>query len=85
MMTANYYWVKLAHIVGNWMEVIKGAPQGSFMGPFTYNIHSSDLLYAIMNVRSIIMLMTMQLGVLDKSSRGSNEIGECIKCHAKVV
>ena len=55
MMIANYFCgrkqrVKLAHTVGNWMDVIKGAPQGSLMGPFTYNIHSNDLLYAIMKM-----------------------------------
>ena len=55
MIIENYFCgrkqrVKLAHTVGNWMDVIKGAPQRSLMGSFTYNIHSNDLLYAIMKM-----------------------------------
>ncbi len=50
MMIANYFLgrkqrVKLAHIRSDWMDIVfKGALQGSLMGPFTYNVHSNDLL-----------------------------------------
>ena len=27
-----------------WLELQKGAPQGSLIGPFAYNVHSNDLL-----------------------------------------
>ena len=32
------------------MEISKGSPQGSLMGPMAYNIHSNDLFYFIMNL-----------------------------------
>jgi len=52
MVIANYFTgrkqrVKLAHTKGNWLDISKGAPQGSLMGPFCYNIHSNDLLYLL--------------------------------------
>ena len=58
MMIANYMCgrkqqVKLAHTVGIWVEVVKCAPPGPIMGPFTYNIHSNDLLYAIIKMCDI--------------------------------
>ena len=52
MMIANYFMerkqrVKLANVKSNWMTVMKGAPQGSLMGPFCYNVHSNDLLHLL--------------------------------------
>ena len=32
------------------MDVVKGSPQGSLMGPFTYNVHSNDLLFLIIGL-----------------------------------
>jgi hypothetical protein len=53
MMLANYFLgrkqrVKLAHTRSDWKGIVKGAPQGSLMGPFTYNVHTNDLLLLIM-------------------------------------
>ena len=55
MMMANYFTgrkqrVKIDHIKGKWMDVVKGSPQGSLMGPFTYNVHSNDLLFLIISL-----------------------------------
>ena len=36
--------VKLGSTRSEWLEVQKGAPQGSLMGPFAYNVHSNDIL-----------------------------------------
>ena len=30
---------------GEWLNIIKGAPQGSLFGPFGYNVFSNDLLF----------------------------------------
>ena len=43
-MMANYFTgrkqrVQIDHIKGKSMDVVKGSPQGSLMGPFTYNVH----------------------------------------------
>ena len=32
------------------MDDIKGSPQGSLIGPFSYNIHSDDLLFVIISL-----------------------------------
>jgi hypothetical protein len=53
MMLANYFLgrkqrVKLAHTRSDWKGIVKGAPQGSLMGPFTYIVHTNDLLLLIM-------------------------------------
>jgi hypothetical protein len=53
MMLANNFLgrkqrVKLAHTRSDWKGIVKGAPQGSLMGPFTYNVHTNDLLLLIM-------------------------------------
>lgn len=36
--------VKIGNIKSEWLNVQKGAPQGSLFGPFSYNIFSNDLL-----------------------------------------
>ena len=36
--------VKLNGVKGEWMDIYKGAPQGSLFGPFAYNLFSNDLL-----------------------------------------
>ena len=53
MLIANYFVnrkqrVKLSHNKSNWMDISKGAPQGSLLGPLLYNIHSNDLLSCLL-------------------------------------
>lgn len=52
MLIANYFLnrqqrVKLSGARSDWMGIHKGSPQGSLMGPLTYNIHSNDLIFVI--------------------------------------
>ena len=39
--------VKIGNTVGSWECIDKGAPQGSLMGPFSYNAHSNDFMYML--------------------------------------
>ncbi len=39
--------VKVSGMKSEWLNILKGAPQGSLFGPFAYNVHSNDLLYLI--------------------------------------
>ena len=55
MLLSNYFVgrkqrVKLPHVKGNWLNISKGAPQGSLMGPFGYNVHSNDLLCMLVHL-----------------------------------
>ena len=55
---ANYFTyrmqrVKLGSVRSGWLPVIKGAPQGSLLGPFAYNTHSNDLLLEMSEMCSI--------------------------------
>ena len=55
MLMANYFVnrkqrVKLSDIRSDWMEISKGSPQGSLMGPMAYN----DLFYYIMNLCDVL-------------------------------
>ncbi len=36
--------VKMGDTLSEWLAITKGAPQGSIMGPFVYNIFTNDLL-----------------------------------------
>jgi hypothetical protein len=40
----RYHRVKIGIARSEWLELTKGAPQGSIMGPFSYNVHSNDLI-----------------------------------------
>ena len=40
----RYHRVKLGSARSDWLPLKKGAPQGSIMGPFSYNVHSNDLI-----------------------------------------
>jgi hypothetical protein len=45
--TNRYQRVKIGDVRSDWLNLTKGAPQGSIFGPFIYNLHSNDLLYLI--------------------------------------
>ena len=50
MFIANYFTnrqqcVRIGDTRSHWLNLKKGAPQGSLMGPFIYNVLSNDLLY----------------------------------------
>ena len=40
----RYHRVKQGCARSEWLRLTKGAPQGSIMGPFSYNVHSNDLI-----------------------------------------
>lgn len=45
----RYQRVKIGKHVGEWQNINKGAPQGSIMGPFAYNVHCNDLLCLLLS------------------------------------
>ena len=52
MLLASYFQersqrVKLGNVKSKWLELSKGCPQGSLIGPLAYNIFSNDLLLLI--------------------------------------
>ena len=58
MLMANYFQgrsqrVKLGNNTSEWMSLEKGAPQGSFMGPYVYNWFSNDLLLLVQKLCNI--------------------------------
>ena len=61
----RYQRVKMGNTKSEWMEITKGCPQGSLMGPLAYNIFSNDLLLTIQNICDIIMLMITVLDALE--------------------
>ena len=44
--------VKIGDTLSEWLSITKGAPQGSIMGPFAYNIFTNDLLLQLEKHRS---------------------------------
>ena len=55
MLVSNYfqYHKQRVRSVGtqkHWLNITKGAPQGSMFGPFAYNIYSNDLLYLMSEI-----------------------------------
>lgn len=45
--------VKIGNEKSDWIELVKGAPQGSLMGPFAYNIDTNDLLMLVQGMCNI--------------------------------
>ncbi len=43
--------VKVGNTASDWLAVSKGAPQGSLIGPFVYNIFTNDLLLQLTKER----------------------------------
>ncbi len=43
----RYHRVKLGSAKSDWLLLMKGAPQGSMFGPFSYNVHSNDLIMLV--------------------------------------
>ena len=39
--------VKIGNVVGEWMNLAKGTPQGSKLGPALFNLFINDLLYSL--------------------------------------
>ena len=55
---ANYFTnrkqrVKVGNARSDWLSLLKGAPHGSLIGPFVYNVLSNDLLFIINYLCSI--------------------------------
>lgn len=58
MLIANYFTgrkqrVKIGGNRGEWMTLLKGAPQGSIFGPFIFNLFQNDLLFRIEKLSDI--------------------------------
>ena len=51
--------VKIGSYKSGWLNVIKGAPQGSLFGPFAYNVFSNDLLVLLSTTCDIYITMLM--------------------------
>ena len=49
----RYQRVKVGNSKSQWMELDKGCPQGSLLGPLAYNVFSNDLLILMENVFDI--------------------------------
>ena len=45
--------VKIGNTKSEWLNVLKGAPQGSLFGPFAYNVFSNDLLMLLSTICDI--------------------------------
>ena len=62
IMMANYFtdrkqYVKIDHIKGMWMDVVKDCLQRSLIEPLTYNVHSNDLLFLIMIAPFLVLVI----------------------------
>ena len=45
--------VKIGNLKSDWLNILKGAPQGSLFGPFAYNVFSNDLLILLSTICNI--------------------------------
>ena len=51
----NYFYsrkqrVKLGKVKSEWVDLVKGAPQGSLFGPFMFNVFQNDLLLKLQSI-----------------------------------
>ncbi len=49
--TDRYHRVKLGSVRSEYLKLSKGAPQGSIIGPFAYNVHCNNLIAALQHTR----------------------------------
>ena len=65
----RYHRVKLRCVKSDWIKLSKGAPQGSIIGPFAYNVHCNDLIATLRDyffARYLIMPMIILSHVMVK-------------------
>ncbi len=61
--------VKIGDVVGEWMDLAKGTPQGSKLGPALFNLFINDLLYTLPEGSTVNFADDNTLYAIDKSPR----------------
>ncbi len=64
--------VKIGSVVGEWMDLAKGTPQGSKLGPYLWNLFINDLLYFLPEDSVVNFADDNTLYAVDKSPRSLN-------------
>ena len=72
--------VKIGDIVGEWMDLAKGTPQGSKLGPALFNLFINDLLYSLPEGSVVNFADDNTLYAIDSSPRAlESKINHLVK------